>query len=94
MVNEKRLTDELKQELYDVIAKIYTVNGVGGALHIVLDDLNVEDHHIEWCIKNAIDDYPEEEQNLYKRCAELLLMLHKKQRVEKIEKAMKRIHWR
>lgn len=24
--------------------------GVGGPLHIVLDDLNVEDEHIQWCV--------------------------------------------
>lgn len=28
-------------------------NGVGGAFHIVVDDYNVETHHIEWCYKNA-----------------------------------------
>lgn len=26
--------------------------GAGGPLHIVLDDLNVEDEHIRWCVDN------------------------------------------
>jgi hypothetical protein len=28
-------------------------NGVGGSLHIVLDDDNIEDSHIQWCIDYA-----------------------------------------
>lgn len=28
----------------------------GGNLHIVLEDGNLEDHHIEWCIQNALDE--------------------------------------
>ena len=83
-----RLTVEQKQEIYDVIAQIYAVDGVGSALHIVLDDLNVEDHHIIWCIKH-MQDYPhsEEEQRLCVRCAQLLLAVHKKQRKRLIETA-------
>lgn len=30
-------------------------NGVWGSLHIVLDDFNLADHHVEFCIKYAID---------------------------------------
>lgn len=26
---------------------------VGGCFHIVLDDYNVEDHHVSWCLDNA-----------------------------------------
>lgn len=29
-------------------------NGVGGSLHIVLDDENIEDCHINWCIDYAM----------------------------------------
>lgn len=28
-------------------------NGAGGSLHIVLDDLNVEDSHVDWCREYA-----------------------------------------
>jgi hypothetical protein len=83
-----RLTAEQKREIYDVIAQIYAVDGVGGALHIVLDDLNVEDHHITWCIEHMLDyQCSEEEQRLCVRCAELLLAVHKKQRKRLIETA-------
>ncbi len=30
-------------------------NGVGGSLHIVLDDGNTEDNHVKWCIEYAKD---------------------------------------
>ena len=81
------ISQEQVMELYDVIAQIYARNGVGGALHIVLDDGNTEDHHIEWCIEN-MQDYPEEEQKLYIRCAELLMLVkNPRNRYRKIEKA-------
>lgn len=37
----------------ELIAYYYTYEGVGGALHIVLDDGNLEDDPIHWCIKYA-----------------------------------------
>lgn len=30
-------------------------NGVGGNLHIVVDDLNYEKHHVEWCRNLALE---------------------------------------
>lgn len=30
-------------------------NGVGGRLHIILDDGNVQDHDVQWCIDNALE---------------------------------------
>ena len=83
-----------KQALYDIIADIYAMHPVGGALHIVLDDLNVNDRHIQRCIEDM--DYPiytEEDRRLFRRCAELLLML-KSQRARAliIEKAFDKSH--
>jgi hypothetical protein len=81
------ISQEQVLELYDVIAQIYARNGVGGALHIVLDDGNTEDHHIKWCIE-TMQYYPEEEQKLYTRCAELLMLVkNPRNRYRKIEKA-------
>ena len=86
---DPQLRARYKQALYDVIAKIYARHPVGGALHIVLDDLNVKDLHIQSCIEHM--DYPiytEEDRRLFARCAELLLMM-KSQRARAlcIEKA-------
>jgi hypothetical protein len=84
------ISQEQVLELYDVIAQIYARDGVGGALHIVLDDGNTEDHHIKWCVEEWMKKhpYPEEEQRLYLRCAELLLLVkNPRQRYRKIQKA-------
>lgn len=79
--------DQVK-ELYDVIAQIYARDGVGGALHIVLDDGNTEDHHIEWCLEHNMRNYPEEDWPLYMRCASLLMLVkNPRNRYRKIEKA-------
>ena len=73
---DPQLRAKYKKALYDVIAKIYAKHPVGGALHIVLDDLNVNDKCIQWCIEDM--DYPiytVADRQLFSRCAELLLML-------------------
>lgn len=89
------ISHEQVLELYDVIAQIYARNGVGGALHIVLDDGNTEDHHIKWCIEHALDHYPEADWPLYKRCAELLMLVkNPRNRYRKIEKAFEKMHQR
>jgi hypothetical protein len=85
------MTQEQVLELYEVIAQIYAINGVGGALHIVLDDGITEDHHIKWCIEN-MQDYPEVEQRLYQRCADLLMLIkNPRNRYRKIEKAFNKM---
>ena len=62
--------------LKNAIRLVYSYSAVGGGLHIVLDDGNVEDHHIQWCIEEAIPDYPwvdEIGQRACIECARLLL---------------------
>ena len=71
-----QLRARYKKALYDVIADIYAMHPVGGALHIVLDDFNVRDQNIQMCIEDM--DYPmysDEDRQLFRRCAELLLLL-------------------
>lgn len=36
---------------------VYQYDGVGGNLHIVLDDKNVNDDSIKWCLTDAIGKY-------------------------------------
>jgi hypothetical protein len=42
-------------EVLPLVEAFYGIpgNGVGGSLHIVLDDDNYEQHHIEWCVTYA-----------------------------------------
>ena len=67
----------IKQRIHELVNIIYnTYNGVGGALHIVLDDGNIEDYNINWCLDNSINEIAnEEEKKIYTECAELLLKL-------------------
>lgn len=68
---------KIKQRILELINIIYTeYNCVGGALHIVLDDENIDNHSIQWCLDNTIAKIIDEnEKNIYKECAELLLKL-------------------
>ena len=65
-----------------LIKEIYKLHNVGGPLHIVLDDYNIEDHHITYCLDNSIvtcwyHNLSEKDNELLKKycveCAENLL---------------------
>ena len=76
-MDKKRIDENRAVEL---ALKIYAhPNGcAGGPLHIVLDDGNFEDQHIQWCIDHIEDydcDLSEELKNLCIECAELLLSM-------------------
>lgn len=53
-------------------------NAVGGALHIVIEDLNIEDDHVRWCYRDALqrNDW------LGATLALLLLQMTKTQRIK------------
>lgn len=65
----------------ELARKVYDFSGVGGPLHVVLDDENVETHHIKWCIENAntYSDSPEET-DAARVCGEHLLTMSMTQR--------------
>ena len=83
----KNLTEPLYQETIELIKEIYKKHPVGGELHIVLDDGNVENHHIQWCIDNLECD--PEERELYLKCANNLLKMEEYQRDEVITAALR-----
>lgn len=74
---KKRLFDET----YDLAKKIYSKNSVGGLLHIVLDDGNLKNSHIEWCI-NEIKSSNDDDKDLYLQCAYNLLKMTPTQRLK------------
>lgn len=53
-------------------------NPVWGSLHIVLDDFNIHDHHVEHCIETAIERGDIEGEAL----ARILLQMSKSQRLK------------
>ena len=74
---------QLKRETIKLIKRIYKKEPVGGALHIVLDDENVADHHILWCLQNSIinEEYCDKlDRALFEQCAVNLLKLGTKGR--------------
>lgn len=69
-------------ELTILIHQIYMDSPVGGALHIVLDDGNTEDHFIDWCIENSIAELHGDRKNMYERCAKMLLEINESERLD------------
>lgn len=78
----------------DLIWDIYETYPTGGALHIVLDDDNVDDDSIYWCMENAInknfenyydeDSWHDIEQDraMFFECAENLLKMSEEERLK------------
>ena len=79
----------LQQDIDFLVTAIYEYNSVGGPVHIVLDDCNVDTNSIKWCMENTI---PKEEDIVVRICSEklceLLLPLDLMKRIEvlKIDK--------
>lgn len=68
--------DKLCEETIAIIQEIYDMSPCGGALHIVLDDGNTEDHHIAWCLMHSIPEIEDEsDRSLYAQCAVNLIKL-------------------
>lgn len=66
--------DGIKIKAQEAIVKVYEYSAVGSGLHIVLDDGNVDDADIQWCLENSIPKIEDkEERSSCQRCAELLL---------------------
>ena len=70
-------------ESQDFINAIYELSPVAGVLHIVLDDGNLSNKDIEWCMdKNNEETENYVEKIIYHRCCELLLQIPEKIREE------------
>lgn len=81
----------IAEETVEIIKKIYRKYSTGGALHIVLDDGNVDDGNILWCVQNSI---PSEQfcdlsdRPIFEKCALNLIKIAEDERLSVIEKAM------
>lgn len=83
---------ELKRETIELIKQIYSKYPTGGALHIVLDDDNVDESSIRWCLENAMqyEEYTDDDRALFELCANNLLKLGSKgMRLSCVKKAFK-----
>ena len=66
--------------LAKLIDVLYKYHGAGGGLHIIVDDWNLEDSHVEFCEQNiAKEEYiklcPKTRLNTEKACIKLLKSL-------------------
>lgn len=74
LLNYGKFDSNDKNRLEELVKKAYEYNSVGGALHIVLEDDNIEDEHILWCLENSIPEIKDtEERAVYQELAERLL---------------------
>ena len=54
-----RVVNEKTVAAADAVGKVYEYSSVGGNAHIVLDDWNLDDHNIRWCLDVAIAENSE-----------------------------------
>jgi hypothetical protein len=67
-------TPEIRR-LVKVIERIYSFSGAGGGLHIVLDDWNIEDGDILWCMQYRPGYRPDGLPLSERVCAKILLAM-------------------
>lgn len=63
-------------ELIQLIKELYAteMGGAGGPLHIVLDDWNLEDDNIEWCLLR-LTEHPEDIEYFGKHAVDLSIKI-------------------
>lgn len=60
----------------ELIRRVYEQGAVGGNAHIVLDDWNLEDAHIRWCLDEAlVENIHCTDVEVERRCLEAMLEL-------------------
>lgn len=74
MIKDYLITNYEYARLVDVIQKIYKKYPTGGDLHIILDDLNVEDQWLGKCWDQIQQDemISQEDKRLYELCISYL----------------------
>jgi hypothetical protein len=71
---------QLYKETLQLKHKIYSKYPTGGVLHVVLDDGNLKNSNIEWCIEKI--EELEEDKELFLKCANNLLKMTQTQRLK------------
>lgn len=91
-MNDFEIKDQKRLMLITLIENYYSTDGAGGTCHIVLDDGNIEDGHVQYC-----KEYSEELNDFWGlTIATLLLDFSEEEREEIIEEPWKikqRLNW-
>lgn len=75
----------IRSRIFQLIYELYSMEGwsAGGGFHIVLDDFNVRDKDILFCIEYTLkNDYSEESKKIACQLAGLLLFLPEEDRLK------------
>lgn len=74
------MKNNLAEETVMLVKQIYRKHTCGGALHIVIDDCNVDDENILWCLQNSVlyEEY-KDDRALFEKCALNLLNIQTEQ---------------
>ena len=81
---------DIIEDTIQIIKEIYKKYSTGGALHIVLDDDNIEDEDILWCLQNSIPDEEfceKQDRKMFEQCAINLIKINENRRKNVIQKA-------
>jgi hypothetical protein len=77
--NAPKIINENVKKTIDLIQEIYKTESTGGDCHIVLDDFNIENDHIQWCIdwinRNEIPEIGPEVKAIELECMNLMLTM-------------------
>lgn len=49
-----KILNERTRAAAELIRRVYDFSGVGGNLHVVVGDFNVDDGSVRWCLDNAL----------------------------------------
>jgi hypothetical protein len=78
---------DLTRKCAELVAELYEFSFVGGNCHIVTDDWNLEDEHIQWCLKSVLDNKYEdtpEQLAVEKKLLELLASMSIEERASSL----------
>ena len=77
------IINDKTKEAARLIENVYVYHGAGGYGHIVLDDWNLEDDNVEWCLGRVEENewgYDKKELEVTKKCLETLLQMSEEER--------------
>ena len=79
-ISEQKEKHQLYEDTLNLKREIYAKYPSGGTLHIVLDDGNLKNSYIEWCIKQI--DKLDDDKELFLKCANNMLQMTQTQRLK------------
>lgn len=81
-IEKNKQKHKLYKETLELVGDIYNKYPAGGCLHIVLDDGNIEDGHIKFCIDEIMKLEDGRNKEIFLVCANNLMKMTKTQRLK------------